>query len=322
MRWGILGCANIAKVSVIPSISAISENQLVAIASRDLDKAKKFASQFNAEGIQGYDKLLSRDDIDAVYIPLPPGLHFEWVMKALEAGKHVLVEKSASISNAEAELMVEKARAMNLALVENFQFQYHSQHQFVLDLLDKGEIGEIRCFKSSFGFPPFLTDNNIRYDKNLGGGALMDAGAYVLKATSFILGNGFEVSSSFLHINKKYGVDWYGGAFLINKNKECFSQVSFGFDNYYQCNYEIWGSEGKITSVRAFTAPKDLKPKIILEKPEFCKEIILNEDNHFVNLLQSFNINIKSNSLEEDRIKILEQARLIQEVISRAHYSR
>ena len=319
MRWGILGCANIAKISVIPAIKAIEVNQLVAVASRDENKAKEFANQFNTEAIHGYDKLLSRNDIDAVYIPLPSGLHFEWVMKALEAGKHVLVEKSAAISFKEADLMVAKSRIRNLSLVENFQFQYHSQHQFVFNLLKEDEIGEIRCFKSSFGFPPFSLDDNIRYDKNLGGGALLDAGAYTLKATSFILGNGFEVLSSFLSVNKKYDIDWFGGAFLVNKNKQYFAELAFGFDNFYQCCYEIWGSKGKITSTRAFTAPANHKPKIILEKPGSYEEIILKEDNHFINLLTAFNKNIINNSLEEDRSKIIEQARLIKSVFDKAY---
>lgn len=318
MRWGILGCANIAKISVIPAIKAIEENQLIAVASRDELKAKEFAIQFNTEAIHGYEKLLSRNDIDAVYIPLPTGLHFEWVMKALEAGKHVLVEKSAAVSFEEASLMVEKSRNKKLAIVENFQFQYHSQHQFVLNLLEKDEIGEIRCFKSSFGFPPFSSDNNIRYIRTLGGGALYDAGAYVLKATTFILGNGFDVSSSFLHINKKYGIDWFGGAFLVNKNKQCFAELAFGFDNFYQCSYEIWGSKGKITSTRAFTAPTNHKPKILLEKPGSYEEIILKEDNHFIKLLRVFNKNIINNTLEEDRSKIIEQARLINSVLDKA----
>ena len=217
MKWGILGCASIAEKAIIPAIKSIEVNSLVAVASRNLKKAEKIAQFFDCMPIEGYENLLSLSEIDAVYIPLPTGIHFEWVMKALEAGKHVLVEKSAAENFDQAQKMVALAKTKNLALVENFQFQYHNQHQHVFNLLKDDAIGEVRCFRSSFGFPPFDLSQNIRYNSDLGGGALLDAGAYTLKATSFILGKDFEIKSSFLVYHEDFNVDWFGGAFLVNK---------------------------------------------------------------------------------------------------------
>ncbi|AKQ44801.1 hypothetical protein TH63_02830 [Rufibacter radiotolerans] len=314
MNWGVLGCAGIAQKSVIPAILSIGENKLVAVSSRTKKNADDFAQQFDCVAVQGYEELLKRDDLDAVYIPLPNGLHYEWIMKALEYNKHVLVEKAAFISLAQAQEAVEVARKKGLAIVENFQFQHHAQNSFVKRLLKDKEIGEIRCFRSSFGFPPFDPETNIRYKPELGGGALLDSGAYVLKATSFFFGNGFEVKAARLNYHEEYGVDWYGGAFLLHEESGIFSEVAFGFENYYQCNYEIWGSTGKITSTRAFTAKADFAPTIILEKNGVSEQIVIEPDDHFRNMLLYFNEIVKEKNFEPEWTNILTQTRLIEEV--------
>lgn len=314
MNWGILGCANIAISSVIPAIFRADKNAKVTIASRDSEKAQSSANLFKCSFVTGYDDLLLQDSIKAVYIPLPTGLHYVWVKKAIQAGKHVLVEKSATKNYAEARELIELARKKNVAIVENFQFQHHSQHQYVFDLLSNNEIGDIRAFRSSFGFPPFSEETNIRYKKELGGGALLDSGAYVLKATSFIMGEGFEVKSAFLKNNDKFDVDWYGGAFLVNKEKSIFSEVAFGFDNFYQCNYEIWGSKGKITSTRAFTAKSDFNPTIILEKQGYKEGLELPKDDHFGNMISYFINIISRKTFDKEWESLLAQSKLIEDV--------
>jgi predicted dehydrogenase len=311
MNWGILGCATIAERSFIPAILSTPNNNLIAIASRDLSKAQNLANKFQCIAIQGYDNLLENELINAVYIPLPTGMHFTWIIKALNAKKHVLVEKSAISTYEEAVLVTRLAQTNSLALVENFQFLHHSQHQFVKNLVYNNEIGEIRTFKSSFGFPPFSQDNNIRYIKELGGGSLLDAGAYVLRASSFMLEDELEISASYLNFNKLHKVDWYGGAFLVCKNKNIFSQVSFGFDNYYQCNYEIWGSSGKITVDRAFTANNNFNPTLTIEKNGSKKEVKLETDDHFKKMILYFNKIVEAKKFDEEREKILAQAKLI-----------
>jgi len=314
MIWGILGCANIAITAVIPAILRADTNAKLIIASRDNKKARKTAGQFGCSFVNTYEELLRIEEIDAVYIPLPTGLHYEWVKKAVLAGKHILVEKSATNTYKEAIEVISLAKEKGVAIAENFQFQHHSQHQYVFELLQKGEIGEIRCFRSSFGFPPFSENTNIRYKKELGGGALLDAGAYVLKATSFMMGDGFEVKSSFLKINNALDIDWFGGAFLVNEERKIFSEVAFGFDNFYQCNYEIWGSKGKITSTRAFTAKANFKPSIVLEKQGYKEEIELSKDDHFSNMISYFISMVETKAFETEWRNLLTQAKLIDDV--------
>lgn len=311
LRIGVLGCANIARRSVIPAIKSINEYDLVAIASRTQEKAAEFAEEFNCEAVAGYQNLLDRKDIDVIYMPLPTGLHEEWVMKALEAGKHILIEKSLAMNFESANRMVDLARAKGLLIMENFMFLYHSQHQFVKDLIAKGKIGDVRCFRSSFGFPP-LAEDNFRYNAALGGGSLLDAAAYTIRASQLFLGNDIWVEGATLN-NLNTEVDLFGGAYLKSTNG-MFSEVAFGFDNFYQCNYEIWGSKGKITAQRAFTPGENFTPTITLEKQGELFDYKIDAENHFVNILNEFKRCALQGDVEKKYEEILNQSRLLQEL--------
>lgn len=314
MKWGILGCASIATKSVIPAILLSNLDSLVAIASRDFTKAKAVADMFDCQPIEGYENLLLSNEIDAVYIPLPTGMHYEWVIKALIANKHVLVEKSAGSNLSEVNDMVALAKSKNLALIENFQFQFHSQQQFVLDLLKKNTIGDIRHLRSSFGFPIFNESNNIRYEASLGGGVLLDAGAYILKLATSLFGNEFQVQSAYLNFNKKFNIDWFGGVSLVNEKENIFCQGSFGFENFYQCNFEIWGSLGKIVSTRCFTAHPGFSPTVFVETTNGIVEHQLPSDNHFLKMILNFNEVVGNKEFEKSWKDILCQATLIEKV--------
>ncbi|MDT8413350.1 MAG: Gfo/Idh/MocA family oxidoreductase [Vicingaceae bacterium] len=308
---GVLGCANIAKKSVIPAILSIPEFELIAVASRTSEKAQEFAILFGCEAVEGYQKLIDRKDIDVIYMPLPTGLHEEWVLKALEAGKHILIEKSLAMNYSSAEKMVQKAKEKGLLIMENFMFLYHGQHQIIKQLIAEDKIGEIRCFRSSFGFPPLPSDN-FRYNKKLGGGALLDAAAYTVRASQLFLGNDLKVKAASLNYNEN-GVDIFGGAFLKNKNG-LFSEVAFGFDNFYQCNYEIWGSKGKITAHRAFTPAPEFKPIITIEQQGEKFDIEAPSENHFIAILNEFKRCILENDLQHKYTEILNQSRLLEEI--------
>ena len=307
LRVGILGCADIAIRVLGPAFQAHALYELVYFAGRDINKTNAVANKFACKALPSYQALTERDDVDLIYIPLPNSLHKEWVIKALLSGKHVLCEKSLGCSYNEVKEMVEASRSTGKLLVENFQFRFHTQHQVIKKMLEEGKLGEIRCFRSSFGFPPFLSEMNIRYVSSLGGGALLDAGAYTIKATNFIMGENFEVEAANLNISNKLNVDIYGGIYMQN-NLGQFAELSFGFDNYYQCNYEIWCSKGKLTAVRAFTAHPDLSPIILIEKQGYKEEKILSPDNHFRNMLTHISEIIRSKNFEPENQQNLVQA--------------
>lgn len=312
LKIGIMGCANIAVRTVIPTLQKHNDFDVVSVASRSESKAVKTATKFGCQAVIGYDALLADDSLDAIYMPLPTGLHEEWVLKSLDAGKHILIEKSLAMTHDSANIMVDYARKKNLLIMENFMFLYHSQHKTIAKMIADGEIGEIRSFRSAFGFPP-LAEDNFRYNKSLGGGALLDAAAYTIRASQLFLG--FELSVQGAHLERvnSDGVDIYGGAFLKNRAGE-FSEVAFGFDNFYQCNYEIWGSKGKITANKAFTPKPDEMPKVIIERQGFRDEITLPADDHFVNILTEFHRCIQAGNFSKKYIEIVNQSRLLQEV--------
>jgi predicted dehydrogenase len=319
IKIGVLSTANIAIKSVIPNILSLNEHfEFVGVASREIEN-KSLDSDIDL--IEGYDNLIENYNLDAVYIPLPNAMHFEWVKKALNNGINVLVEKSLACNLKQAKELNHLAKEKNLALLENFQFRFHSQLNYITNLLSKGTIGDIRVFRSTFCFPPFPSSDNIRYNKDLGGGALLDAGAYPLKLSQLILGNDLEVSSAVLNYGEDGEVDIWGGVFLRQKQGNLFSQIAFGFDNYYQCNLEIIGSKGKLYTNRLFTAKEGFIPMLVLETNEKgLQNIELKSDNHFKNMLLYFKeILSNKNKREEEYIANINQAKLLEDVRNKSN---
>lgn len=310
LRMGVIGCAGIAERYMLSAIKSANRVCLVAVASRSKTKAENFAKIFGCDPVCGYENIISRQDVDAVYIPLPPSLHEKWAIESLNAGKHVLCEKPFTTSYSESKKVINEARKRGLLVMENFMFVHHPQHSFVKDIIASGEIGEIRLFKGAFGFPP-LSKSDIRYSKKLGGGALLDAGGYPIRAARLFLGNNLKGIGASLSFDKSLGVDIYGAAMFKN-DADQIAQVSFGFDNYYQCNYRIWGSKGAIFVKRAYSIPPQIAPEITLEKQDIFKTFILPPASHFQITLDIFAEEVdRRNNYESHYSSILEQARLI-----------
>lgn len=309
IKIGVMGCANIAWRLMIPNIVDNNKFKLVAVASRSKEKADKFAERFKCKSIVGYEQLL-KEDINCVYIPLPTGMQFDWIIKSLNAGKHILSEKSIATSLSKVKKIIQKAEEKKLCVFENFMFVYHSQLGFVKQKIKDGEIGNIKLLRSSFGFPMFDSENNIRYNKKLGGGALLDAGAYTLMASQFLLGLNQKLIAAYLN---KAGreVEFHGSIMLLNE-KNIISQLSFGFDNFYQNNIELWGDKGKMIITRAFTAGPEFMPKIIIEKQNEHCEYSLPADNHFKKILDAFGDAVHNKNFDIKYKQILNQSILLE----------
>jgi predicted dehydrogenase len=312
VRIGVLGCASIAERSFISAIKSLSDlYKLVAVCSRSKEKAESFAHKFDCESIVGYDNIINRSDIDALYIPLPSGLHKEYILKSLAKRKHVYAEKSIAMNKQDALLMVESAKKHNTALMEGYMFQYHSQHQHVFDLIESGAIGEKRSFYSSFGFPPLPADN-FRYDNNTGGGALLDCAGYTVRAAFFVLKQDLSVSGASLYFNDQTNI--YGNAFLTGKDG-IGAHLAFGFDNFYQCNYKIWGNNGIITLKKAFTPKSDERPILELETNNGITIRELPQDNHFIGSLKEFHNTILTDSKKKHYNDIILQSEALDSIL-------
>lgn len=183
-------------MALIRPARAVDEAALVAVAARDRRRAEKYARKHGIPRVHGsYDELLADPEVDAVYNPLPNGLHAEWTIKALEAGKHVLCEKPFTSNASEAREVDAAADRSGLKLMEAFHWRYHPLAVHVRGLLADGAIGDIEHVEAQFCFPLVLR-NDIRYRWDLAGGAMMDAGCYTISMLRHLTGEEPEVVSA------------------------------------------------------------------------------------------------------------------------------
>ncbi len=163
--------------------------EVIAVASRTMDKAQQFAADFGIPAAFGsYDALLATENVDAVYIPLPPSMHCEWTLKAASAGKHVLCEKPLAINASQAQLMIDAAIRNHIVLLDAVMW-YHTARAVVMrDIVVSGQLGKVRQVTSAFTFPGHvLADDNLRFSASLGGGSLLDIGWYCIGMTLWML---------------------------------------------------------------------------------------------------------------------------------------
>jgi len=247
VKWGILGCANIARKAVIPGILAADNSELTAVASRNQEKAKKFAEEFGAKKYyNGYDQLLADQEVEVVYIPLPNSLHKEWVIKAAEAGKHILCEKPLSGKNKkEAELMNQAAENNNVKLMEAFMYRFQPFVVKLKEIIDDGIIGEIKEIKASFAFDISGRGNDIRANAELDGGALNDIGCYTVNISRYLMGAKPKKAANFFQKENEAGVDLSGSGTLYFEGGR-FASVYYSINSHDEKDLEIIGSKGVI----------------------------------------------------------------------------
>jgi xylose dehydrogenase (NAD/NADP) len=188
INWGIISTARIGQRAVIPAIQASCNGRVLGIASRQISRAKSFAANLSIPRAYGsYEALLDDEDIDAVYIPLPNSMHHEWTIKAVNKGKHVLCEKPMALNAVECVEMEHAADENHVKLMEAFMYRFHPRIESLIELVRGGEIGSLGTIVSAFTFR--LEDkSNIRYQPELGGGALMDVGCYCVNIIRTIAG--------------------------------------------------------------------------------------------------------------------------------------
>ena len=177
-RWGILSCALVARNHWIPAMREVAGAQVQAIASRTLDKAQQWADELGIEQAYGsYEQLLADPDIDAVFIGLPNSMHHQWVLAALEAGKHVLCDKPLAVNWQQAEEMAQAAEKHGKLLMEGFMYQYNRQYELIDQWLTEKRIGDFQMIRIGVSII-FDRPGDFRYDRQLGGGVLLDLGCY------------------------------------------------------------------------------------------------------------------------------------------------
>ena len=243
VRWGVLGCARIARLQVAPAILRCNEAELAAVASRDSAKLDEFRSLFgDFTPHASYETLIDDPAIDAIYIPLPNSLHCEWTIRAMRAGKHVLCEKPLAINTAQADEMVRVARESGVLLMEAFMYRYTERMRKMEEILASGVLGPIRSINSTFRF--FLDrQNTIKEHPELGGGALYDVGCYPLNLIGLV--TQAEPEAIAVECAKSHGVDVNLSA-VLRYTDGLIATLHCGFNAFGRNYSEIVGTEGAL----------------------------------------------------------------------------
>ncbi|QHA03137.1 gfo/Idh/MocA family oxidoreductase [Streptomyces broussonetiae] len=324
VRFGVIGCADIAWRRTLPAMRAEHSVEIRAVASRDLGRAERFTGSFGGVAVNGYAELLKRDDLDAVYVPLPAALHAEWVERALQAGKHVLVEKPLTTRSRDTRRLIGLAEERGCLLLENMMFLHHPQHRQVDELVSGGAIGEVRSFLSTFTIPPRPPDD-IRYRPDDGGGALVDTGVYPLRAALRFLGPRLRLVGAVLRVERARGVV-VGGSVLLTDPGGVAAQLSFGMEHSYCTGYELRGDCGRLLLDRVFTPPPEHRPVVRIERQDRCEEIALSPGDQFANVVAFFAAAVRSDGgaaardLSARNADSLRQAELVDDIRDGAEY--
>lgn len=186
VRWGVLGVAGIATKKVIPAMKKGQRSEIVAIASRSLQRARQAAAELNIANAYGsYEELVADPEVDAVYNPLPNHLHVPWSVKAAAAGKHVLCEKPIALNANEVNDLIRARNTYHVKVGEAFMVRTHPQWLRVRDIVRSGDLGDLQAITTEFSF--FNDDPlNIRNMAEIGGGALFDIGCYAITMSRFL----------------------------------------------------------------------------------------------------------------------------------------
>lgn len=321
VKIGILGCANIAERYAIKAFQNISNAEVASIASRDIKKAKEWAKKFGIKKVETYGSLIKNNEVDAVYIPLPIGLHKEWILKAVKKGKHILSEKSLAPNLSDVKEIIKVCRDNDKVLYENFTCDFHPQHHKVTSLIKRGSIGEPHVFQSYYGFP-IIAGDNFRYKKELGGSALNESGAYQVYTVRKLFSKEPISVNANLFMDPEKGIDM-NGSVMMDFGNNLSAQFSFNLNAVYQNNYSIWGSSGLIKVSRAYAIPPNMKTIVEVVKNENRQEIITALDipahNHFETIFYEFCDLILNKVIKKEKRKnkysdILSQAKALEAI--------
>ena len=263
VKWGVLGVAGIAVKKVIPAIQRGECSEVVAIASRDVERAKPAAAKLGISKAYGsYEELLADPDVEAIYNPLPNHLHVPWSIKAAEAGKHVLCEKPIGLTVEEVKSLLEARNRTSMKIAEAFMFRAHPQWRTALELVAAGRIGTIRSVVGYFGY--YNRDpKNIRNILEFGGGALMDIGCYLIYTSRLLFGEEPSRVCGLIEWDRETRTDALSSAMLDFPSGQAVFTCSTQVVSYQRV--QILGTDRRIEIEIPFNAPQDRPCRLFVD---------------------------------------------------------
>ena len=299
--------------NMLPAIAQSKQVNLSGIYTRNNIRAEEQSDLYNCLQYKDEAELLIDPYIDAVYLSSPTGVHAEQITRCLNAGKSVLVEKTALPSLKETSELIAKAEEKGLVIMEAFMYRFHKQFQHLKKLLDSKKYGEVIKLDCEFGFP-HLNKDDIRYNKHLCGGALYDAGAYTISAARNLLGDKGDVVWSKMIEPNEFEVDILGYATLVSQNK--VANCVWGFGSSYSNKIRVWCEGAHILCDRAFSKTPDYSATIVIEQNGSVVDTIsIGCDNHFVNMLSYFAQQVMGGGTGNENSEMVAQAQVIDKVI-------
>ena len=280
IKWGVLSTAKIGVEKVIPAMQQGKYCDIIAIASRNIERAKTAANKLHiSKAYRSYEGLIADNEIEAVYIPTPNHLHLELAVKALEAGKHVLCEKPIGMDAKEARhLLNTSKRYPGLKVMEAFMYRHHPQIIQTKKLIDEGAIGEVNNVHSVFTYYNVDPDN-VRNKADIGGGGLLDIGCYCISITRFMFNDEPKRVSGFIDFDPVMKIDRLASAVLeFTKGTAtftCSTQIPF------QQKTVISGKKGKIEFSVPFTPAPDERPKVTIQTDDGIRDMQYDACNQY-----------------------------------------
>jgi predicted dehydrogenase len=287
LRWGILGTASIAIRRVIPALQASSRAKLVAIASRDQQRASDVAAAAGIPRAFGsYERLLDDPAIDAVYIPLPNHLHVPWSVRTLAAGKHVLCEKPIGLNAADAATLVTAAQAHpRLGLVEAFMYRCHPRWEMMRTLVRDGAIGTLGTIHTVFSYEN-RNPGDIRNAPGMGGGAWLDIGCYGVSVARFLFEREPREVRGVAQIDPVLGIDQLTSAMMDfapgTATVSCATQLA------PHQSVVVQGSTARLELDLPFNPPSDQPTNIRITRKDVTRDIVIEPCNQFVRQADRF----------------------------------
>jgi len=315
---GVWGLGRHACRKILPALAMCPNTTLVGVTTRDDQVAFREAERYNCRYWATPQDMFGEEDVDAVYVATPTGLHHAHGMEVLKAGKHLWSEKALTDSLSQAQELVRESYERDLGLCEGLMYLYHPQFSFIVDAVTQPSFGRILSINCQFGLPP-LGEPGFRFDPELGGGALLDVAPYPVSAAHRLLGTDLELVNSVLFEPSGFGVDTHGFALLSREDGAC-AFLEWGYNRAYKNEISVWGENGSLYSDFIFSKPPDHQSRVsVRDQHGEVRYEDIEPANSFCRMFCAFS---KTLSDKEGRDHLREEAELQAEYLERLRRGR
>lgn len=311
MKFIVVGCGNIAQRCSIPALMNSGVTEVVCVVDVDERKRELVKERFGVPFETDLNYVLEHYEFESVYISTPNAIHVQIVEQVAKYGKNILCEKPLAGSLEDAQKIAELGKQYNVPIFEGFMYQFHTQHKVKNQLIADGAIGDVQLFQGWFGFPPLL-ETDFRYKKALGGGAVLDACAYLVHSARHFYG--CEPEHVYAVLSKEDGreVETHATILLDFGHGRAASLVT-GFNNKYKSEQTIWGSKGLMRLERAYALPPEFQSTLTIETQEGITTQSMPACNHFEEEMRYFVANCQT-KIEEWRNEFLNQTKVLMQI--------